>query len=340
MRHDLILHGSIHHPKSIFNELNLLKQQNQNFSLHWADGLLLFVVLFWGANFAAVKFGLAEIPPLVFNALRYLLAAVVMLGFVIISRQFVRLERKHLLYLAIIGILGNTGYPLFFIYGLDATTADNTAMILSTAPVWTALIGTSIKMEQLSKWGWAAVAFSVFGILLVILGGRHQTDLQFGGASISGDLMIVGAVLCWAGYTLALRPLTSIYSPGLVSALGTSIGILPMVFLAIPSILILPWESISWAAWASLVITGVFAVGLAYLFWGYGVAHLGSTRTSLYLNVVPPIALLINWLWLGETLTPLQWIGAIIALSGVAVARRHTNQLSSHFLNRLAGVEI
>ncbi|MFT5194898.1 MAG: drug/metabolite transporter (DMT)-like permease [Cellvibrionaceae bacterium] len=319
---------------------SLLNQQNSKPALHWADGLLLCVALFWGANFAAVKFGLAEIPPLIFNALRYFIAALVMLSVVIGSGQFARLERKHLLYLIVIGVLGNTGYPLFFIYGLNATSADNAAMILSTAPIWVVLIGTFLKMERLSKEGWFAVIFSVFGILLVILGGRHQTDLQFGGATLLGDMMVIGAVLCWSGYTLALRPLTSIYSPGLISALGTSIGILPMVLLAVPSMMLFTWQNVSLAAWTSLVVTGVFAVGLAYLFWGYGVAHLGGTRTSLYLNVVPPIALLVNWLWLGETLTWLQWIGAIIALSGVAVARRHTAQLPSHFLDRLAGIKL
>ena len=278
-----------------------MKKQDSSPPLHWADGLLLCVALFWGGNFAAVKFGLAEIPPLAFNALRYLIAAVVMLVFILVTRQFMRIERRHLIYLALIGILGNTGYPLFFIYGIDQTSADNTAMILSTGPIWVALIGTFLKMERLSKQGWFAVAFSVFGILLVILGGRNQTDLQFGGASITGDLIVIGAVLCWSAYTLAIRPLTSIYPPALVSALGTSIGILPMVIFATPSMFSFEWQAVSSAAWLSLLITGIFAVGLAYLFWGYGVAHLGGTRTSLYLNVVPPIALLVNWLWLGET---------------------------------------
>ena len=109
-----------------------------------------------------------------------------------------------------------------------------------------------------------------------------------------------------------------------------------MSLLAIPQIIQLDWGAVSWGAWGSLWLTGTFAVGLAYIFWGYGVAHLGSTRTSLYLNVVPPIALFVNWLWLGETLSPLQWIGAIMALIGVAVARRHTVQaIISNGLARL-----
>lgn len=316
-----------------------MNQSKTNVTFHWADGLLFLVAIFWGANFAAVKFGLAEIPPLPFNALRYLLAALVMLAFVVSRGQQLKIQRQHLLYLIVIGILGNSGYPLFFIFGLDTTSADNATMIMTTVPVWVALIGTLLGMEQLDRQGWFGVGLSVIGIGLVILSGQEQADLRFGGASLQGDLIVLAAVLCWSGYTLALRPLTALYRPDLISTLATAIGILPMLLFALPPILQFNWQPVSTAAWASLLITAIFAVGLAYIFWGYGVAHLGSTRTSLYLNVVPPIALFVNWLWLGETLTLWQWVGTIVALVGVALARHHTVQLADGFLDRVVGRE-
>ncbi len=73
-----------------------------------------------------------------------------------------------------------------------------------------------------------------------------------------------------------------------------------------------------------LLFSGLFGIALAYFFWNYGVSHLGSARTALYSNLMPPIALLVAWLWLGETLTLLQWGGAVLALFGVFLARRHT----------------
>ncbi|MEM7115988.1 MAG: DMT family transporter [Chloroflexota bacterium] len=295
-----------------------------NSSLHWADGLLFLVAIFWGVNFAAVKFGLAEIPPIIFNAARYFVAALIMLVYIFSRKERLNLQRKHLFYLIAIGILGNTGYPLFFIFGLDSTSADNATMIMATVPVWVALLGTFLGMERLEKQGWLGVGLSVAGILLVVLGGQHQADLRFGGASLRGDLIILAAVLCWAGYTLALRPLTAVYPPDLISALATAVGVIPMLLIALPPTVQFKWQTVSLAAWASLLLTAVFAVGLAYIFWGYGVAHLGSTRTALYLNVVPPIALLFNWLWLGETLTLLQGAGCLVALVGVSLARRHT----------------
>ena len=304
-------------------------------TFHWADALLILLVLFWGGNFAAVKFGLAEIPPAMFNALRYTIAAVVMMLFILITRQPYRIKRQHIPYLIITGILGNSGYPLFFAFGLAYTTAGNSVLILSTLPAWVALFGTLIGVEKIGKQGWVGVTLSVFGIILVIAGGRGQAGFRFGGASLYGDLIVVGALLCWTAYTMALKPLTKVYPPAVVSSHAMTVGIIPMVLVSLPTMVNFQWTTVSLAAWASLLITGVFAVGLAYIFWGYGVAHLGSTRTSLYLNLVPPIALLVNWLWLGETLTPIQWVGSAIALIGVAIARRHTTSVSGSFLERL-----
>jgi drug/metabolite transporter (DMT)-like permease len=79
-------------------------------------------------------------------------------------------------------------------------------------------------------------------------------------------------------------------------------------------------------AWAALVFSGIFAIGVAYIFWNYGVKQLGSARTSIYSNLSLPAALLTAWLWLQETLTPMQWWGTFLAMGGVIIARRFTHQ--------------
>jgi site-specific recombinase XerC len=58
------------------------------------------------------------------------------------------LERRHLLYLIGIGLLGNTAYQLFFVFAIAITTAENSARILATVPVWVALIGTIFGVER------------------------------------------------------------------------------------------------------------------------------------------------------------------------------------------------
>jgi len=97
------------------------------------------------------------------------------------------------------------------------------------------------------------------------------------------------------------------------------------VLAATPALFELEWGQVPFMAWAALVFSGLFAIALAYFFWNYGVSRLGSTRTSLYSNLTPPIALFTAWLMLGETLTPQQWLGALLTLGGVILARRFTH---------------
>lgn len=290
----------------------------------WADGLLLLTILFWSINFSLVKFALAELPPLAFNGLRMALAAGLMLALVPTMGYSLKFQRHHLGRLVILGLLGNTSYQLCFIFGIARTSADNAALILATVPAWVALIGTLTGTEKVTLGGWLGVALSLAGISLIIWGGSHQTQLHFGGTTWAGDALILGATLCWSLYTLISRRMLNSYPSITVTSFTTAIGVIPLILLSIPPLAHLEWRTISLTAWSSLIFSGVFSIALAYFFWNYGVSRLGSTRTSLYSNLTPPLALLTAWLLLGETLTLLQIVGGLLALGGVALARRYT----------------
>jgi drug/metabolite transporter (DMT)-like permease len=119
--------------------------------------------------------------------------------------------------------------------------------------------------------------------------------------------------------------MTRLYSSVSVTGFSTAVGTIPLVLVGIPAMTQLPWSQIRVSAWVALVVSGIVAIGVAYLFWNYGVSKLGSTRTSIYSNLSLPAALLTAWLWLEETLTPVQWWGTVLAMAGVILARRFTH---------------
>ncbi len=288
----------------------------------FADVLLLVTVVIWGVNFAVVKFALAEIPPLAFNAVRFLAVGVTLVAVMRLTGQSWRIDRRHLAGLVGLGVLGNTAYQLLFIHGADATTADNAALILATVPVWVALAGSLAGLERVDPAGWLGVALSFAGIALIILGSDRAASFRFGGATLRGDGLMLAATLCWAVYTPACRPPMKIYGALRVTGVCTLAGSVPLVLAGLPELAALD-RPVSLGAWTAAVLSGVFAIGLVYFFWHYGVARLGSTRTALYTNPTPPIALLTAWLALGETLTAQQGLGSVLAITGVALARRH-----------------
>src|SRR4051812_36349390 len=98
-----------------------------------SSGMLL-VVLFWGGNFTACKIAFAELDPLAFTALRFVLASVVLWGVVRWSEGPTSLPAGALWRLVALGVIGNTVYQLLFILGLQRTTATKTSLILAGMP--------------------------------------------------------------------------------------------------------------------------------------------------------------------------------------------------------------
>ncbi len=301
-----------------------LKRVGLKLGLSWADGLLLLTILFWGVNFSVVKFALAAFPPLVFNGLRFFIASSTMFILVRSAGYSFKFQRRHLPHLIGLGLLGNTTYQILFILGISQTTADNASLMLATVPVWVALFGTLAGTEQVKRGGWLGVALSLSGIVLIVLGSDHEVELQFGGATLTGDILILMGTLCWGGYTLAVRPLMRHYPSPSVTSFATMMGTIPLVLLALPWMIPFNWGQVPISAWGALFFSGVFGIALAYFFWNNGISRLGSARTALYSNLTPSVALFTAWLWLGETLTPQQWGGGLLAIIGVALARRYT----------------
>jgi drug/metabolite transporter (DMT)-like permease len=79
--------------------------------------------------------------------------------------------------------------------------------------------------------------------------------------------------------------------------------------------------ALSFETWFAVAYAGGLSIGIAYTFWAYGVRQLGNTRTATYSNLVPALALLVAWIWLGEVPTARQALGAGIIIAGVTAVQ-------------------
>lgn len=183
--------------------------ETRRFSL--ADILLILVAVIWGVNVVVVKAALTELNPLFFNSLRFVLAALLCWVLLRASRAKLLPERKDILPLAVLGILGHTCYQALFILGIDLTTAGNTALLLAAIPVWVAALAAITRTEKTGPFVWLGIAFSVTGIVLVTTGGGK--NLALGGSTWLGDIMVVSGTMFYAYYTLKSKALLDKYTP-------------------------------------------------------------------------------------------------------------------------------
>ena len=283
------------------------------------DLQLLLMALIWGVNFSVVKYGTGALAPLAYNGIRVALAAVALLVIARLAREAWPRGRDLRVLLAL-GLLGNGAYQMFFIEGVSRTRAGTAALVLAASPAFIALLGRLRGTERIRPIGWLGIAFSIGGVALVLFGNaRNPTD---GDASLLGALLVLGGCLCWAIYTVYLQPYTHRYGGLALSAVTLVGGAVPLVLIGVPALVGTRVGAIPAGAWAAVAYSGLLALVVAYYLWYRGVRILGPTRTAMYGNLQPAIALLVAWITLGEVPTVWQVVGMTMIGVGVLLVRR------------------
>lgn len=278
---------------------------------------LVLMALIWGVNFSVVKFGTTLVDPLAYNGLRVALAAAVLTGIVVVRRMPLP-PRATIVALFGLGALGNGVYQFFFVEGIALTRASDAALVIAASPAFIAIIGRIRGIDSVSRRGAAGIALSVTGIGLVVF-GTSQGDQ--GQSSLYGDLLVLCGSLAWAIYTVLLKPYTE-RVPGLQLAAFTMIGgAVPLGVVAWPAMSRARWGTLPSSGWLAVLYSGIFALVIAYYFWYHGVRVIGPTRTAMYSNLQPVIAVVVAWVMLHEVPTPWQGLGATCIVSGLFLTR-------------------
>ena len=294
-------------------------QTDQNAPATGTQFSLMVLVVIWGVNFPIIKVALEQVPPLGFNALRFPMASLSIGALLLLAGKMGLPDRKDALRVIALGILGNVGYQYFFIMGVAGTTAGNASVILATVPAWTAILSTAVGHEKLPGKVWLGVAGAMVGMLLVVTGGQ---GLAFSFATLRGDLLMVGAALTWTVYTVGAKTMIGRYGAMRVTAWTLWVGTLGIVPMGLPSLRTVDLGDLTFGAWIAVIYAGVFAISIAYALWNRGVNRIGNSRTAIYQNAVPVVAIVTAWITLGERPGPLQSTGALLILSSVSLARR------------------
>jgi drug/metabolite transporter (DMT)-like permease len=282
--------------------------------------LVLGVILIWATNFPIAKWGLRGIEPLLFNALRYVVASA-LLAFMYFARTaWTPVQASDWVKIAGLGILANFVYQMAFIFGLNMTTAGNSAVLLSTAPLWTVFISSRMHNEKIRPVMWAGMTISFCGVVLIIIGSGKK--LELGSAALFGDLLTIGAAFLWGLNTNLQKPLLTRYSPLHLTLLMICVGTFFLTISAVPSSFSFAWQSTDWTYYLAAIASGALSIAVANVFWSVGVKRLGPGRTANFGNLVPVIAFLVSFVVLDEEILLIQVVGAAVTISGVWLARR------------------
>ena len=299
----------------------------------WPDASLFGVALIWGINIPFMKIGLDQLDIFVFNAIRLSISALVLVGFAWHERRRGIVPHPSLRWsqLLIYGVTVSAVYQLLFLIGMSRTTSGNTALIVSTVPMWTALLAWIFLAETLRALSWCGLLIALAGTVIVAL---QKGDVTTGAEHLQGNLLILGSALMWSGGTVYSRPLLRRISPMQLSASAAVIA-LPIHWFVAAKRFDSNLSALGTAnLWLIMLYAGVLSSGLALPMWNYGVRHAGAAHAAIIQNLIPVVTIVAAWISRGEKVTSAQLLGGALILGGLIIMRLGRKLASGGIRNR------
>jgi len=280
--------------------------------------------LLWGINYVTVKSVLNELPENSFLLIRFIIAVVLLLLYLVISGESISVRRPDIIKIFMLGVMGVGVYNIFWTVGIHLTTASNAALIVSTSPLFTQLYMQVIKKEEASIRRWIFMLLAFFGIFLMIC-KSPGASLNLGSQFFIGNIMVFIGALLFAFYTIFAKPLLKYYSPVKLNALAMASGLpLMIVYCTLSDPLVI--NNVSLITFFKMFYIIVFGTVVAYICWYTGIKKTGPVKVILFHYIVPVSSMILGVVFLGELLTIAQIIGGILALSGITIANINTSK--------------
>ncbi|MFP4267748.1 MAG: DMT family transporter [Spirochaetaceae bacterium] len=277
--------------------------------------MLLGATFFWGINPMLMKVGLRELSPLHFNLLRLIIALIITIPFVLAEGGFARIRKADIPRFAAVSVFGFFIFQIGYSYGVNYTSASVSSILLGLLPISVVIINRLIGNRDITKLKLLGVAGTLVGVVLIALG--KYSGLSLADTYISGVLLLVVAELGYGTYTVVVKPLTAHYSVSQIIAVIIAVSIVMFALFSIPTLSELSLTEISPLTYLTTATSGLLALSVGNMLWSAGIKRIGSVNTSVYGNLPPVFGVAAGLLVLGESLSPLQILGALVILGGV-----------------------
>lgn len=283
-------------------------------------------MVIFGSSVVATRAVVSDVPPLVLAVLRFGIAGLLLaLALAAISRRRLRVSSRDVLKLLSVGVVMFGAFALLFNAGLSLAPASRGALMLTTAPLWTAVLGRMLGTERLTRRRIAGFGLALAGVALVLSGqGLGQaTDLD----QLAGSLVMLAAAFTGAVGTVLTKRVVATHSPLTVTAYGMLGGALVLLPFACIDLWRGESPSPTWTSAGLIIFLAVAGGALGYSLVAFGLSRLDASAASVYINLNPLTAVLLGAMLLGESIGPAFVAGLVIVILGVLLVNWPSSSL-------------
>ena len=233
-----------------------------------------------------------------------------------------RVERRDLALLLPLGLVGIGTFYLLYFYTVRESTIGTAAILLYSAPAFVVVLAWLFLRESLNAAKVFALLLTVGGIFFVA-GAYDPANLE-----VSPKVLVTGLLsgLTYGLYAIFGRPLAGHLSPAVILSYALAIGSALLVVAALPTLDTL--AGLPATSYALLLMLAVVHTTLAFALYTFGIRHLGAGRAAIVATVEPVVAGVLGVTLLGEELTALKALGALLVLAGAALAQLRPGKAS------------
>ncbi len=282
---------------------------------------LSMAMLLWASSFVALKIAFGVYHPMVVIFGRMAVASICFLILFIWFRHLVGYAKGDYKYLLFMALCEPCLYFLFEAKAIENTTASQAGMITAMLPILVALAAAWLLKEHVGLNTWMGSLLAVAGVCWLTLVSVPTSDAP---DPLKGNFFEFLAMVCAAGYTVALKHLSNRYSPFFLTAVQAFVGSLFFFpFLLLPSIP-LPHHFEPAAGLAVLYLGIAITLG-AYGLYNFGLKHIQASKACAYVNLIPVFSVILGWMILGESFSKQQCLAAGLVMVGVYISQCRSN---------------
>lgn len=291
-----------------------------NVKAFWA---LIVTVLIWASSFAVIKLGLQEINPYFLAFIRAFIAAAFLVAIIAVKGElsgFLRYLTRNWKALGALGLIGIALFDVLQNVGIHHTSSAFAGVLLNTNPLFITIFSAIFLGEVVTRNKVMGLFLGFVGMCLVVFGGQDLRSVVES-QTFFGNMLVILSAVTWAVYSILNKHALTDGSPLHLTAASYVFGTvfsLPLIYFFDVKQLF----GVGPGSWGIILYLGAIASGATFFLWSYALSKMEASRASVFLFMIPVVAIVIGWTFLAEQISTSTILGSVLVLAGIYLSEK------------------